>query len=256
MNTVTISRENKLQDVISHNPLLETVLARFDIKYTHANQTIDAICTRANIETEFFIEILNLFEDPSKFSGERFEHYSTEAILDYLKRTHRYYQNKRLYEIEQSVYNMAINYGAFNPLLRLLRDFFQSYKVELVRHIEVEELELFPYIRYLYALSKGEQGGGPSPVEYISLYPHHQLSYFQATHNDEVEKQLQMVRETILDYDPTLKLSLEFSVLLFQLASFEEDLRLHGLIEDEVLMPRALQWENIWMPFGARHTAS
>ena len=70
------------------------------------------------------------------------------------------------------------------------------------------------------------------------------ISTFIAEHND-MENDLAEVRKVIVDYSPAYSITpFPYRIFLIQLQLFENDLRKHAQIEDEVLVPKALHLEN------------
>lgn len=68
------------------------------------------------------------------------------------------------------------------------------------------------------------------------------LQKFIDNHHD-TEKDLSNVKEAILNYEPPESNQTPYRILLTQIDAFEKDLSVHALIEDSVLIPRALQLE-------------
>ena len=64
------------------------------------------------------------------------------------------------------------------------------------------------------------------------------IKKFKEFHVNHEEKELQAVKDALLNYKPGLDNNLSYRILLEQLKSFEKDMQLHGLIEDLVLIPK------------------
>ena len=181
------------------------------------------------IEPEFLMALLEVFEDTETFRPEDFESFKLSAIVDYLQKTHRYYLEKKLPEIEQSIHLLSKAYPESHPLLKLLHSFYIAYAQHLAKHIEVEERELLPYILEL----EGQQ---------VNRVKKGIVQQFIEEHHD-TEKDLEEVRNTILHYSPPEDNQTLYRILLSQLQVLEKDLAVHALIEDDVLLPRALELE-------------
>jgi regulator of cell morphogenesis and NO signaling len=78
--------------------------------------------------------------------------------------------------------------------------------------------------------------------EFLNTTQVFSLKNFIENHHD-TERDLSQVRNTILQYDPPVTNQTPYRILLTQLQVFERDLAIHALIEDYVLIPRALQLE-------------
>lgn len=223
-----------------HNHFLEMVLARYDVLMSERNTKIEVIAKAKGVEIDFFVEILNLFDSEKPFSKDNLLHYNIPVVLDYLKRTHRYYLGKRLFELESSVHEVCAENNNDQYLHILLHNFFSEFKTELWEHIEMEENFLFPHIAFLQETQKGF-----CSIDAKRKLKNFSAQKFVADHNDDSEKQLVELFD-ILDYlFPNTHFLSPVSVLKQQLRGFEKDLHIHALVEDDVLMPKVLQLEKM-----------
>ena len=193
---------------------------------------------RTNIDQQFIYTLLHTFEDRRTFSEDEYQQFSLEIIIDYIRKTHRYYLTKKLCEIEQSIDILLKDYSGNHPLLYILNNFFSAYTADLTSHIRVEEKQLLPYINYLLKFDKNEIG----KEKYIAAKENYSIKSFVESHHD-TEQDLSNVRNSILNYQPPKTNQTPYRILITQLHSFEIDLSVHALIEDKVLIPRALQLE-------------
>lgn len=219
------------------NNEMRQVLQRYDIGQAHHLVYSYEELTRLGINAEFVFALLDVFEDDRSFSKDDFEKFSIDLILDYIRKTHQYYLQRKLMEIEQSIHLLMQNYPVAHPLLVILNDFFSDYKDHLTSHISVEESQLLPYIEHLARVEEGKAS--------YQARPAYSLNTFLIHHHD-TEKDLAEVREAILRYSPPLTSETPYRILLSQLQVFEKDLAVHALIEDEVLLPRAMNLERKW----------
>jgi regulator of cell morphogenesis and NO signaling len=218
------------------NPI-QQILARYEVRNVQLVHHLTEM-TDLQVNQPFLQTLLKMFEDDTCFPKDELEQHSLEVILDYIQRTHRFYLQKKLPEIEQSIEQLLTNYDDKHPILPLLRNFYLSYKSELTAHIRSEDQQLLPHIRLL--LETEQNYFNPTVVaEKLKGYS---LQNFMDTHSD-TEGDLQMVRESIKQYDPIPTNATLYRILLSQLELFEQDLHVHAQIEDLVLIPRALAIE-------------
>lgn len=210
------------------------ILQRYDVTQAHNLVYTYEELRDLGIQPEFLLALLDVFEDQESFSPENFGGFSLSAIVDYLRKTHAYYLNKKLLEIEQSIHLLVRAYPSAHPILLLLHNFYADYKSHLVKHIEVEERELLPYIDQLEKVAQGKETLLPASA--ISV------QQFIDSHHD-TEKDLRDVRAAILNYSPPAMNQTLYRILLSQLQVFEKDMAVHALMEDHVLLPRALELE-------------
>lgn len=192
----------------------------------------------SGVNPEFISVLLHAFEGNS-FSAADFDSFPVELIVEYIQRTHVFYLQKKLPEIEQSILLLSGLYTDHHPILAVLHNFFSRYCEDLTTHIRAEETMLLPYIALL-----NRSVGAPGPYsEYILARRQHSIAGFLAEHHD-TEDELKDVRATIRLYDPPVTNASLYRVLLTQLETFEQDLCVHACIEDQVLIPKALQLES------------
>ena len=233
----------------SHPPTLplheETVqiLQRYNVAQAHNLVYTYEELKDLGVQPEFLLALLEVFEDRQSFKPEGFNRFSLGVIVDYLRKTHTYYLNKKLLEIEQSIHLLVNAYPSAHPLLLLLHDFYVDYKSHLIKHIDMEERELLPYIVHLEQMAEGK--GALATASTITV------QQFIDQHHD-TEKDLEEVRNAILHYSPPTTNQTLYRILLSQLQVFEKDMEVHALMEDDVLLPRALELEKKFMDSSHR----
>jgi len=216
---------------------IQQILARYEVRNVQLVHHLTEM-NDLQVNQQFLQTLLKMFEDDTCFPKTELEQHSLEVILDYIQRTHRFYLQKKLPEIEQSIDQLLTNYDDKHPILPLLRNFYLNYKSELIAHIRAEDQQLLPHIRLL--LETEQEYFNPTVVaEKLKGYS---LQTFIDTHDD-TEGDLHSVRASIKKYDPIPTNATPHRILLSQLELFEQDLRVHALIEDLVLIPRALEIE-------------
>jgi regulator of cell morphogenesis and NO signaling len=186
---------------------------------------------------EFISTLLRAFEEKIFCPGE-FERYPVQIIVDYIQRTHIFYFEKKLPEIEQSIGLLSDHYESHHPILAALRNFFLQYVRDLFEHIHAEEELLLPYIHTLREAQK-------TPAHFstfILARRDYSIDRFLKDHHD-TEDELKDIRRTIRLYDPPQTNASLYRILLSQLQAFEQDLCVHAHIEEEVLIPKALAME-------------
>lgn len=224
----------QLIGLLEDDLLLNKVAKQFDLdKLMHTD--VESNCIENGVNVEFFFEILKVFYDSSYFPKTQLRSFPVDVILDYLHRTHRYYIRKKLTEIEQAIMHSFPE----KAIADFLQTFFLKIKKRLIEHIGEEERILFPYIKALGKLDKGNI----SVEDFKAHYPVFTIKKYAEEHDDEVEQEILSVREYIIRAHSGVEELFPYRILLNKLDSFEKELRVHALIEDEVLVPKALEME-------------
>jgi regulator of cell morphogenesis and NO signaling len=228
MTTATLSTPEELKQV----------LIRYDVTCRHELLYSFEELTRLGVDADFVFALLEVFQDTNAIERKAFDKFRLETVIDYIRKTHEYYLQRKLLEIEQSIHLLLRAYPEAHPLLIILHDFYSSYRRHLTNHIEVEETQLLPYILHLQKVEDGKASFQAYPGSYS-------LSRFLVHHQD-TEKDLEEVRLAMQRYSPPPTNATPYRILLSQLEVLERDLAVHALIEEEVLLPRALAIERRW----------
>lgn len=172
--------------------------------------------------------LTKLHQQPELYSQESFNGFALSEIYTYLKASHVYYLESWLPKINQTAFQLKSNYGNEFLAVQILTLFLERYQLELEQHIAHEEQVLFSFV--------GELLNG----NYSSEKKDFVINHFLFTHNDNVIVHLTELKEDLMKFETGLRDNLVFQVLFTQLEIFQNDLLIHGLIEDEVFIPKVL----------------
>lgn len=217
---------------MDHLLVKQQVLKRYQFPSLKAEEL------ESGLDAKFIATLIKAFEDDVNFRYEEFHEFPLEVLVDYIKRTHRLYLTKSLQEIEQSITLLNEAYSIGHPLLEMLNEFFLDYKTELILHIREEDQQLLPHVLYL----NDAIANGYDQYDFFRRQQLFTIDQFLLNHEDN-DAVLEMVREKIMMYEPPVVNKFVYQVLLNQLEYFGHDLKIHGLIEDRVLLPKASEME-------------
>lgn len=172
--------------------------------------------------------LTKLHQQPELYTQELFHDFELKEIYTYLKASHVYYLESWLPKINQTAFQLKSNYGNEFLAVQILTLFLERYQLELEQHIAYEEQVLFNFV--------GELLNG----KYSSDKKDFVINHFLFTHNDNVIVHLTELKEDLMKFETGLRENLVFQVLFTQLEIFQNDLLIHGLIEDEVFIPKVL----------------
>ena len=228
----------KLSDVIHHDHRLLPILNRFGIRLGFGDQSVAEVCKISGINSEFLIEIVNTYHDPDYFPRERFLDFPLPLIVGYLKKTHQYYYNFYIPEIEKQL-NELIDSAPEANNLSLLTRFYLKFKQELHDHLQYEDKFTFPYVLELHNL----HSEGKRIISRESL-PARSIVEFEETHSD-VDSKLLDLKNIIIKYLNASYDDNKCNTLITTIFNFEDDLRDHSRIEDKIMVPKVLQIEKL-----------
>lgn len=224
-----------MTELIHGNYLLLPVINRFGIQLGFQDMTIEDICKEKNLDMNFFLAIVNTFNLHEYFPEEELRSFSSNLIIDYLRKSHLDFIKVSLPKIE-SILDELVSCSK-SADLKIIQTFYSKYKEELVDHIKDEEENTFPYVLQLQKAFDEQQIPLPASIAKYSIQS------FEKEHSN-VDEKLFDLKNIIIKYlDPNYNQSLcnSFLVELFQL---ERELKDHARIEDNILVPKVMKMED------------
>jgi regulator of cell morphogenesis and NO signaling len=223
-----------MTDLVHSNYLLLPVLNRFDISLGFQDKTVADVCREKDIDVNFFLAIVNTFHQHDYFPEDELQSFSSNLIIDYLRKSHLDFIKDSLPNIE-ALLNKLVD-GSDSKDLKVILTFYQKYKEELLEHIKDEEDNAFPYVLKLQKAY--DLGTKPLPKE-VADYSIHS---YEKEHTNVDEKLFDLKNIVIKFLEPNYN-SKSCNEFLFKLFQFERDLQDHARIEDKILVPKVVKIE-------------
>ena len=231
--------DSKFADVILRNHLLLPVIDRFDIELGFGDRSVNEVCRLKEINTNFFLAIINTFHNEDYFPQKQLLSFSPSLIVNYLKKTHRYYLNYVVPSIEMLLDDFLIGFKGEEKNLKIIRRFYHEYRQELFSHIDEEETIVFPYVLGLLKESEGQDIGAAN-----TKADTYSISDFEKDHSNVDEKLFDLINIVIKYLDPLYD-NVQCHSFLNALFLFEKDLKDHARIEDKILILKVLEIEKM-----------
>lgn len=213
--------------LLRENPSLLLFLEHFEIDFCVEDNTVNQICSKYNLDLQAFLLIGNLYNDFFPNDEDISSVNDPELLIRFLKNSHSFYKNDKYPEIRKYIEELQGSQNSEN--IHLIEQFFHSYFNEVMEHFDYEDNVAFPYF-YRVIRNKGEAGKDFSSKEYLE-------------HHTDIETKLDDLKSLMLKHI-VLKDSLTIRrKILYSLFELENDLRIHSIIEEKVLLPLVTQIE-------------
>lgn len=173
-----------------------------------------------DIPVDFFLLLCNVhtFDDYLP-DNKIIETTDMRCLVPYLLAAHRLYLVDRIPHIEMHLHHIADKseekYG------KILKRFFEEYKIEVNNHFEYEENQVFPYLK---KLQQGERDNS------------YKIASFVHVHSN-IEDKLDDLKQIIYKYLPGNILPQESIEIVFDILRLSSDLQKHAMVEEKVLVP-------------------
>jgi regulator of cell morphogenesis and NO signaling len=173
-----------------------------------------------------------------KVSDHDFEAWKCDFMADYIVRTYHQYEINVIPQIQLLIDRVVDMHGKNHSELILIRDLFRQLSNELLLHMQKEELVLFPFIKKLAEaessfnpISPPTFGSVKSPISVMKM--EHQTASVMLNKLFSLGNHYQIPDNT--DH--------AFHEVYLNLKEFDEDLRHHIHIEDNILFPKSIELE-------------
>ncbi len=153
----------KLCELVIQDPMVVTVLNRFNIMLGTGDATVAEVCEQRNLNRDFFITIINTYINEDYFPERVIDTFSAASMISYMKQTYLYYEHSQLPNIERHFQLLLARSAGGSNNLDLIYRFFVEVRDGLLARIEHDRQEWFPQVLNLESL------GRPAAVNAVML---------------------------------------------------------------------------------------
>jgi len=234
-----ITKDIKLANVILENYHLISIISRFGIKFGFGDKTVEQVCRQYNINTDFFLEIVNAFNDREYNPYSTLKKMSLSLTVTYLLKSHYYYNKIKLPIIENLVKQLKWDSKDDKKNKDVLKKFFSQYRNEVREHTLNEEKEIYPYV---LELEKNFNNREKIDSEFLEKLHQKSIKDYADTH-DELNSSLLDLKNIIIKYLNPVKNKEITEQILIEIFKLEKDMTDHTELEEKVIIPIAVKME-------------
>jgi regulator of cell morphogenesis and NO signaling len=229
--------DKSLYELLEQNHAYASVLHWCGIDaFDYLDETLGDVCRIKNISTYNVAKALSELESTGTYSFAKLQRMSPAEMCNYLMQTHHHYSQRMLPVIEHHIQQTAIHHHHQYPQLLLLAKIFDTFKQDFLAHIQYENQVVFAYIKKLEKFTIKF-----SNVLWLELKDFLMGDFIMKHHQDDDD--MFTIRKLLNNYEVSKEDHLAYKVLMHELKSFESDLKAHSLIEEDMLIPRAIKLE-------------
>lgn len=238
-----------MQNKINNKPIGEIVrddyrtaevFKKFNIDFCcGGKKTIEEVCSTNNISVGEFTNALSETLNKTGFDkGYNFKDWEPDFLANYIVNVHHKYVAENIPLLLEFTQKIVRVHGERHPELQQIAGLFADVATELQHHMMKEERILFPYIAKLQAAFKSKSTPGPSPFGTVR----NPIAMMEMEH-DNAGSLLKQMREISSNYKLPEDACGAYTVTYQKLDEFENDLRQHIHLENNILFPRAIELE-------------
>ena len=228
----------KITELVAQNYVYASVLHYFGIEfYNYSEQTLAQVCKEKGLDiTKVIAKLEDAVEERKDPAVVKLP---LDLVIEYLKHMHYVFVKQRLPYIANLIDHIKSSHTLHHRVAKDLKMVFPLFVEDFILHIYEEEDEVFSYINFL---AKAIQ----FKCNYAQLYytlEKKSIQDFATKHHDH-DDEMKGIRKITENYTLQDASDQHMCVLYAELKAFEKELIMHASVEDEVLLPKALELEN------------
>ncbi|WKZ70089.1 MAG: iron-sulfur cluster repair di-iron protein [Melioribacteraceae bacterium] len=193
-----------------------------------------------NLDADKIISELNSVKQNNNNGSVDFDSWELDLLADYIEKKHHRYVEVKTPELKQYLAKLCKVHGENHPELFEINEHFNKSAGELAMHMKKEELILFPYVRKMAAAKQNNEkidlpqfGTVENPIQAM-----------MHEHDNEGER-FRQIAEISNNYTPPADGCNTYRVTFALLKEFQDDLHLHIHLENNILFPKAIEYEKM-----------
>ena len=191
------------------------------------------------IEPETLVNEITEVLNSSASTVHAYNDWDLDFLADFIERTHHQFVRKEIPVLEAYLSKIADVHGDNHPELHEVKSLFHASASALLDHLEEEENLLFPKIRLLVKAGKPENGLKPELLDQT-------INKFVGEHETEGDR-FREIAQLTAQYSIPEDACNTYMVAISKLEAFEKDLHQHIHLENNILFPKAIALESLFL---------
>lgn len=205
----------------------------------NGNKNFGEVCETKKIDVDSLINELEEVKKSDQKSAVDFQSWPLDLLTDYIEKKHHRYVEQRSPELQMYLDKLCRVHGDKHPELFKIYELFNQSAGELAAHMKKEELILFPAIRKLVKLIYNNEIEKDVKLNSVSA----PIQVMMSEHDTEGDRFREIAKLTD-NFTPPADGCNTYRVTFSLLKEFEEDLHMHIHLENNILFPGAIEFEN------------
>ncbi|SEJ47676.1 regulator of cell morphogenesis and NO signaling [Cyclobacterium xiamenense] len=229
-------RTASLGAIVTANSWTTDVFDAYGIDYCcRGSERLSDTCERLSIPLDLIADQLQSYVDHHASPRFSFDFWPIGLLASYIERKHHRYVKTQI-PLLVNLFKEALHEPSeqMDILFEVKRVFWKAAE-DLLDHIQREERILFPYLRKMEA---NEEGDIPFAAPHFGTVRHSIINLFREHEKEGIW--LQQIRDITNNFSLPAQAGYWERLLFPQLAAFEQDMKTHLHLENNILFPKAL----------------
>ncbi|MDP2237223.1 MAG: iron-sulfur cluster repair di-iron protein [Bacteroidales bacterium] len=230
-----------ISEIVTQDFRTSEVFRKHDIDFCCGGQiALDVVCKQKSLDLDQIIYELNVFEQTKSGTEHIYDDWEIDFLADFILNTHHRYVKSEIPVLRAYLEKIADVHGENHPELRIVKNLFFESADALLRHMEKEEVILFPYIKELLQFQKQPENM-ENPVIDPSENPLNEMMDEHVTEGARFREMARLTNNYMIPGDACNT----YLVAIRKLEAFERDLHRHIHLENNILFPKTLLLEKV-----------
>lgn len=232
--------EENISTIVTRDFRASDIFRKYGIDFCCGGmQPLQQVCREKKLDTEQIISALKQLEISRNGTEMVYDSWEIDFLADFILNTHHRFAISELPVLQSLLTQLCQTHGHHHPELFEVKQLLDASAAALMKHMEKEEVILFPYIKELLSFRNH-----PLQHEYPVIEPSdNPLNEMMEEHVTEGERFSEMARLTH-QYEVPADGCNTYLVAMKKLDTFEKDLHRHIHLENNILFPKTLALES------------
>ena len=234
-----IDSNSKIGDIVVSDFRSATVFKKYGLDFCcGGGKMLETACQEKSIDVSEVLADLEIISGKESLEKEQFSNWPLDQLIDHIVEEHHGYVKRAIGDLEQYLGKVVKVHGQHNPELHAILENFNLIRMELLAHMQKEEMVLFPYIKKMVA-SRKDGVSLPPPMFGAVQNP---IQLMEEEH-EEAGGLMKKINSLSSNYTPPEHACNTYMVSFKLLEEFENDLHMHIHLENNILFPKAIVME-------------
>jgi regulator of cell morphogenesis and NO signaling len=229
-----------IREIVTRQPSAAKIFPRFDIDLcSRADESLKQACVELQLSVDQVVEKLSdaAANEPGAEPAD-LASYSMSRLIQHIVRTHHQYVRCELPRLVEMAHKLTGKHGPRAPELKEVETLLDALHAEMFAHLQKEEQVLFPFIAQMEEETAGFASSARACFQTVA-----QPVSMMVREHESTEGLVAEMRRLTNDFKTPAWACPTHVALYARLNQFERDLRKHVHLENDILVPRAIEME-------------
>lgn len=238
---MNINNHSIIGDIVAHNFKTAEIFRSYGVDFCcKGNRALDDLASSEELDIKKLIFELETVSSGNSNSPIDFKSWPLDLLADYIEKTYHRYIEEKTPIINEYLLKVCNVHGQRHPELHKIHEIFIASTSDLYSHMKKEENILFPYIRQM-VIDERNKVVYRSPGFGSIKNPINMMMEEHSTEGDRYRE----ISTLSNNYSPPVDACNTYLVTFGMLNEFELKLHEHIHLENNILFPSAIKFEEI-----------